>query len=717
MLHIFRFVVLGWFCCLSWAAWAQNTAGYGDWQLHLPATRPLGIADTGDGLYVTTETSLFYLDKKLGTTRLLSRRDGLNDVKVAALAYDSVGRQTILAYGSGNLDMIQKNGAIRSIPDVVRKNIQGNKVIYQVITSGTAAYVATSFGLLNIDLEKLEVRDTYSSIGVGGQNVEVFSTAVWRDTLYAATTDGLLRGSLQANLLDYRNWVLEPNPARAQFRWLAVQNGYVYAAADNSNLFRLSGVGTQRQWRALTSTYSGQWRRLQASTAGLLALTDESGLLRLDAATGILTVLVPAVTAGRALDVARQSDGSYFLASRENGLIRVSPDAGQPAERFVPNEPATISAFNILADAHTNTVDVFSGGFSDRYVQQGLRAGFYEYQNGQWTNFTSQTFPAVADYPNLLDLSRGTRTPDGTLYIASYGNGLLEWQGAGKFRQFTQGTPGSPLLSALPNAPDYTRITDVAADSEGEVWVVNRHSRANVSGLFIFNPGSNAWETVSYFPNSNNLDRIVLDENKVAWVSESRKDGSGLWAVDRTGSSTRHFTTDNGLPSNELNDLVKDRRGFIWVATGKGVASFDDPGQVFDASSNLGFQAPLVRRGEGTGFPALWTEPVRCAAVDGGNRKWFGTDNGLWLFSEDVNEALLHFTTANSPLPSNRIVDLAVNDKTGEVFVATDAGLVSYRGRPPLRKARPIVPGHFLTQYGPALVARWASMDSPTTRR
>jgi ligand-binding sensor domain-containing protein len=686
MMHVFRFVVLSWFCCTGLATFAQGTAGYGDWQLYLPANHPLVLADAGDRLYVATESSLFYLNKALETTQLLSRRDGLHDVGVAALAYDSAGRQTLLAYRNGNLDIIKQDGTVRNIPDVVRKNIQGNKTIYQVVAAAKSAYVATSFGLLHVDLEKLEVRDTYSNIGAGGKAVEVYSAAVWHDTLYVATTDGLLRGALQANLLDFRNWTREPD--RSQFRWLAVQNGYVYAVANNAGIFRLSGVGAQRQWRALPNTYSPLWRQLRASKDGLLAMNDQAGVLRLNPATGVISTLIGPAAAGQTLDIAPQSDGSYFLASYDQGLIRLTPGSGQAAERFVPNQPAASMAFNILADARTNTVDVFSGGYSDRFLQLGNRGGFYEYQNGQWNNFTSQTLPAT-DYPNLLDITRGTRTLEGTLYIASYGNGVLEWQGPGKFRQLTQGTPGSPLLSAIASEPNYTRITDVATDAEGDVWVVNRHGRVGLSGLFIFKPSTDTWETVPYFPNSNNLDRIVFDDTGVAWVSEARKEGSGLWAVDRAGTNTRRFSSDTGLPSNEIYDLVKDRRGFIWVATGKGVASFDDPSQVFEPSSEVRFQLPFVRRGEGSGFPALWTEPVRCVAIDGGNRKWFGTDNGLWLFSEDVNEALLHFTTANSPLPSNRIVDVAVNDKTGEVFVATDAGLVSYRGAATVTEGAP----------------------------
>ena len=663
--------------------WAQRPAGYGDWQLHLPANRALALADAGERLYVATDASLFYVDKKLNTTQLLSSRDGLSDVGVAALAYDSVGRQTVLAYRNGNVDIIGANGAVRNIPDVVRKSGQGSRTIYQVSAGQGRAFVATSFGLLDLNLARLEVRETYVNIGVGGRAVEVFAAAIWRDTLYAATTDGLLRGSIQKNLLDFRNWTREPHPAPAQFRLLAVHKGYVYAAAANFNLiYRLSGVGAQRQWRPLFGTFAGQWRQLRSSGPDLFALNDDEGVRRLNPATGQLTTVVPAALAGQALDVARQPDGSLYVASFRNGLTRVVPGT-LATERLVPNGPATNLAFSLLADARTSTVNVFSGGYTQRYVQQGARAGFYEYQNGQWTNFTAPPLSA-AEFPNLLDLSRGARTPDGTLYIASYGEGLLEWKGPGKFRQFTQGTAGSPLLSEIPNNPIFTRVTDVAADAEGNVWVVNRHLRPGFSGLFIFKPAAGTWETVPYFPNAHNLDRLVLDDYGAAWVAESRKEGAGLWAVGRTGTKQRRFTTENGLPDNNIFDLAKDRRGFIWAATADGVAVSEDPSQVFEPTASPKFTKPVVRRSEGKVlpalFPVLFGEAVRCVAVDGGDRKWFGTDTGLWLFSADADEALLHFTTANSPLPSNRILDVAVNDKTGEVFVATDAGLVSYRG-------------------------------------
>ena len=73
-------------------------------------------------------------------------------------------------------------------------------------------------------------------------------------------------------------------------------------------------------------------------------------------------------------------------------------------------------------------------------------------------------------------------------------------------------------------------------------------------------------------------------------------------------------------------------------------------------------------------------DKVSALAVDGGNRVWMGTSSGLWLFSNDGQEVVSHFDSDDSPLPTNNILDLAINQSTGELFVSTDNGLVSYRG-------------------------------------
>ena len=703
MLHIFRCLLgLAGLFLFAESVSAQGTAGYGDWQLHLPTNRPLRLADAGDRVYVATESNFYFLDKKLNTTQVLSRREGLNDVGVVALAHDSVTQQTVLAYKNANIDILQPNGRVRNLNDVLRKPIQGAKEINQVSIGGGKAFLSTSFGLVVVDLVKLEISETYSNIGPGGSGVAVYDAAVANGALFVATSAGLLRGQLTSNLLDYRNWtryqpVTGSNPAQRIHPFLAAYAGQVYAAAEGagSAVYKfVPAVGTPGTWQVVPNTYTAQFRSLRASSIGVFVVDDDSGVRRIDQ-NGVVTRVVPPTAGTSTLDAVRSRDGSYYVANYQQGLQRVRPGSGQAVERFVANGPETSRAFSLLADARTNTVNVFTGGYSERYLPNGLRGGFYEFANGQWTNFTSLAFPAASAFPNPLSPVRGTRTPDGTLYVGANGGGLLEWKGPGQFRQFGEGTPaGSPLLGTFGDR-NRVEVTDVAANAEGKVWVVNRHLRPNTSGLFLFDPAATTWQILPWVSGFEALERVVLDDVGYAWASVSRKTDPtnaalGIFAVDPAtvnAQAPRFFSTASGLPDNQIYELAKDRRGYIWAATIKGVAVFNDPNGPFDPATK--FSLPFVTRGEGSGFPVLFTEAVRTLAVDGGDRKWFGTDNGLWLFSPDADEALLHFTTANSPLPSNRIVDVKVNDKTGDVWVATDAGVVAYRGAASITEGKP----------------------------
>lgn len=682
-LRLRRKATLAAFFLSALAARAQSTAGYGDWQLHLPTNRAKALAEVGDRVYVAAEDAFFYFDKGLNTTRLLSRRDGLHDVGVNTLAYDSVSQQVIVAYRNTNLDILRlKDGAILNLNDILSKEISGTKAINQIHISGKMAYLACSFGIVVLDLGRLEIRDTYTNIGPAGAVVQVYATAVAGNQLFAATSNGLMRTSLNGNPLDYRNWVTDlPARPNTPYRTLAVLNGEVYAGVIGDQLYRYRVATPAAGWQPVASSLSGQdFRQLTPSRAGLLVVTGV-GVSVLNPATGTVTSTLRPTQLQNPRAALRSREGAYFLADFTNGLLKTT--SGQQAEQFITNAPAYASAYSILADARTNTVDVFSGGYGDRYLQRGERLGFYEYKNGQWNNINSQTFPDPAQYPNPLDVVRGTRSPDGTLYIASYGNGLLEWKGPGEFRLFnpTSNQP-NPLRSPIVN-PDFTRVTDLTSDAEGHIWMINRDELSSQSGLYVFDPVATSWRVLPYFEGSNNLERLVLDDAGSVWVSRARAPvgtTQGVNVFNPTTNENRYFGLSNGLPSGEVYDLVKDRRGDIWVATIQGPAVFNDPVSAFNPDVATGFRVPLVRRGEGAGLPTLFNEAVRAMAVDGGNRKWFGTDRGLWLFNEEGDEALAHFTTANSPLPSDRIVDVEVNDKTGEVFVATDAGLVAYRG-------------------------------------
>jgi ligand-binding sensor domain-containing protein len=246
------------------------------------------------------------------------------------------------------------------------------------------------------------------------------------------------------------------------------------------------------------------------------------------------------------------------------------------------------------------------------------------------------------------------------------------------------------LLTALPGNNGYTRIPALAVDAEGQVWMTNRHQQANAPGLHVLKTDG-SWQSFRLpgFADEGNLEKILLDHNNYKWLSVSRRpDASarGLVVFDDRSGQYRHLSTAAGagnLPGAEVYALALDQNGPVWVGTDKGVAVFYEPELAFE-SSTFGAVTPVI-----AGRPLLQNQAVKAIAVDGGNRKWVGTDTGLWLFSEEGDQVIAHFTRANSPLPADNILDIAIHPGTGEVFVVTSAGLVSYRGTATVTEGQP----------------------------
>ncbi len=117
----------------------------------------------------------------------------------------------------------------------------------------------------------------------------------------------------------------------------------------------------------------------------------------------------------------------------------------------------------------------------------------------------------------------------------------------------------------------------------------------------------------------------------------------------------------------------------MWIGTNVGPLML--PSTDIDNGDNAILQQIKVPRNDGTNFAdyLLSGVDISCIAVDGGNRKWFGTNGyGVYLISDDNMTQVQHFLTSNSPLLSDFIESITINDQTGEVFFGTENGLCSY---------------------------------------
>ena len=202
---------------------------------------------------------------------------------------------------------------------------------------------------------------------------------------------------------------------------------------------------------------------------------------------------------------------------------------------------------------------------------------------------------------------------------------------------------------------------------KGDVWtgftipIVNE----NDLGQILVNSLGQKWIQMRY-GNLNPYSILVFDDNNTPGNPNDDK------------SIKLNSAVGNGnIPGNIVFAMAEDKKGEIWIGTEKGVAVFYSPENIF-TGSNFDAQRILVQQGSYVQY-LLENETATAIAIDGDNRKWIGTDRGgVFLFSEDGTQEIYHFTAENSPLLSNRITGIAINND-GEVFFGTDNGVISFR--------------------------------------
>ena len=269
-------------------------------------------------------------------------------------------------------------------------------------------------------------------------------------------------------------------------------------------------------------------------------------------------------------------------------------------------------------------------------------------------------------------------------FAGSWGGGVLEFNAKTFVKRYDN--YNSSLQTQLPSKPaaPYVRIGGMNFDSKGNLWVSNAGVAKGLSML----KSDGTWTSYELSGAANKFTgKVVVTQNDDKWVVVSR--GNGLSVLNSTNDVTKEqkviafFSNGKVELYTEMNDvyaLAEDLNGKLWVGTSQGVAVFSTPKNIWKDKTMYATR-PSMDEGDNLFHPLLEKESITAIAIDGANRKWFGTKNsGVYLISEDGGKEIEHFNTTNSPLPSDEITDIAINQKTGEVFIGTISGLVSYMG-------------------------------------
>ncbi len=660
-------------CCLlaGYLLQAQNVP-VGTWRTHTSFRSLQSVAVAGTHIYGGTNGGLFFLDQGYGNTTVLSRVDGLGGTNVGRLSYAAEQRTLIIAYADGKVDLWQDN-RITPVTALAQANLPESKRISHISVAGSIAWLSGDFGVLVIDLLNKNIRETYRNIGPGGTQVSVRASAATGGMLYLATSQGIRRGRLDGtNLQDFRNWSAVEVPAGASLqalRAVTAQGGKLFAAYEDNGLFVLEND----TWRKLPLPVVNSINALTASGEQvILCLPGELQIIAPDGS--IRRVTSPAIINPQ--EAAFDGEGKLWIADAVNGLVsnwegsfRSYSPAGPPGNRI-----------SRVGYANEQVV-ALPGRFLSDYRPAGDTTGFGLFNATGWQHYVSG-LPAARLLPDAKDLMRSAYNPvDRTWYFGSFGGGLLAMQPDGVFVVYNEGN--SPLRGS---AGGGVKVTGLAADNDGNTWVALYGVALGEPSLHV-RRRDGSWQSFSFtniaarYP----LD-LVMDGSGNKWLSLAPEFGGGIWVFDDKGNRSRYLTSaigNGGLPNPNVRSLAIDREGQMWAGTDRGAAVFPVPGDVLrgmpvDAITPIYERRALLR-----------DEAVTAVAVDGGNRKWFGTRSGVFLFNATTDKLVNHFTVANSPLPSDSVAHLAIHSGTGEVFMATASGLVSYRGTATAAEADP----------------------------
>ncbi len=672
---------------LSFTILSAQQVPIGGWQEHLSYKNAISVAEGNGLVYCLTTSGIFNYRKADNSMTRLSKVNGLSDIEGVVVNFNPYNNKFIIAYKNSNIDIIE-TGQIVNISDIKRKSIIGNKSINNIYFINQYAYLSCGFGIVVLDTERNEIKDTYY-IGPLGGAINVMDLTSDGTYFYAATETSIYRALVSnPNLANYTSWTNINNVATGLDLPTGLYNnitafaGKIYTnysknimtgAYGEDSLFVFDGT----VWTHFIppgfaiSGYNGvqikTYNNQLVFVIGWAIYTYDSSFF----GTGYYSGYFSDIT--RANAAILDNAGGMWIADSKYGLVSWRPSIGYQY-RF-PNGPSSESVLNMCIEK--NQLYVAPGGYS-KYLIDGI----YQFKEEQWYNIRSNT--TLVSMDSIYDIMNVLVDPNDPkkLYATTWNFGMLELYDGQAVKVYN--TTNSTLSDI--DAPGYNIWTyGLAVDEGGNLWVSN----SGVSNSLCYKNTSGVWGALNFesIINKASVEQIVIDKADQKWVVISNSGGGilvykGNTTAPPSASNAKKLTTtagNGGLPSNVVYCLAKDLDDEIWVGTDKGVAVFYSPENVF-SGSNFDAQQILLEQ-DGHVQILLETENVLSIAVDDANRKWIGTSNsGVYLMSADGTTQIHHFDISNSPLFSNTVKSIAINHETGEVYFGTSKGIISYRG-------------------------------------
>lgn len=660
--------------CLS--AIAQNNLAIGDWRAHLPYRCFKYLTQSESTLYCATSESLMMLDKEEMSIERMSRVDGLSNSSMGVIKYNASNDILIVSYQNSVFDLVKPDGII-TFEDIKTGGVFTDRAIYDIyLHEAHFVFFACGFGIVKFDLINEEFIYT-TDFGISVNSVIIFEGII-----YAATEEGIytVPNDDNLNLQDFNNWTLldidAGFPPVYSSKYITVYNNQLHFDL-NDDLYRMTSDGLELLYETETDLSA---MYLTAEGSGLIfGLSDKSGCGNCLSKTLYFNAdgnynELGGDCANRPLYAIEDSQNRIWLADNWRGL-RLANDEISPCQKLDFNSPLTSKASELYIE--NDALHVASGGVNavGNFIGR-VDGGFVLRENGDWDIYNILTHSVFLEN-NTKDFYKVAVHPtNGKIYYGSFGHGLIEIDGD----NIVIYDDTNSILQSAVGDPNSKRISGLAFDKEGNLWMCNHLSQKPL--VVLKTDGS--WQSYAV-PSSTNIRNLTIDNNGYKWCTI---DGTsqGVIVFDEGGtiddfSDDRYqiiSSSNTELPDNSVLSIAVDTRGDVWLGTSNGVGL----AQCGDLERPCNVSKVIIEENVIDDEPEYLFkgEAVLSIAVNGANQKWFGTSNGVFLQSENGKEDIAFFNQSNSPLLDNTVIDIAINGNSGEVFFATNQGIISYQG-------------------------------------
>lgn len=661
-------------CFLVTLSWSQTNYS-SSWEDFFSYNNVKDFVKVNNKIFALVDNAVFIYDTDNQMLEKLSSINGLSGETTTSIHYSQIYDRLVIGYQTGLLEIVELDGSITVHTDIERLNITGQKDIKHITEYNGKLYLSTPFAIIVYDIEKLQFGDTYF-IGNNSSRLNIHQIAVFEERIYAATEIGIFSAAVNAlNLIDFNNWVQPQGDLIGDFKTIETFNNILFATKGNG-FYRFTSPSSIQFIDFFLIELIG----LKASDDYITVNTINSAFIY-NSSIIREVVVEPTAEYDFKVQTALAVQGTIYLATQKFGILARSFTDSQSLEEIHPEGPFSNDIFSITAQ--NNNIWVVYGGYDAAFTPLQRPLGFSHFNGQNWINTPyDPAFPArdlvhITIDPNNIEkayLSSWGQTSPGQL-DATGGLLIVENDQVQTFLNQTN----SGLEDLAPENPNYhsVRINGTAFDNQGNLWVANAWVNNRLKKL---SPNGNwsSFDLSSIITDIGfGLTELIIDRSGSVWIGSRR---NGVLVYNETGDRKRALVTEatkGSLPDPNARSLVVDRNNRIWIGTKKGLVVYANAAGIFD--EDIYDAIPIIIDDEGIPKRLLGEQPVNTIAIDGADNKWFGTETGGVLATNpNGRETLFNFNKDNSPLPSNKIIKIGVDNSNGKVFFATDKGIVAF---------------------------------------